>query len=209
MNPCENWPASSSSTINSSSSVVIKSPVDSSICKVSWLNTSTSISSSSSVITLPRCASKNSYIIGEESLWFSSDKAPIMEALSLVVVPSSKRSISISVSLEFSSNSMWIISASVSKKSAVSSISLSPIPPPISCSRRSSPVFSNARKKPDNSNENKSLPCSNCKSKSVLAPVVSSLASFSGPAKIPEENDLNSKLDSTPIWLLVETVFEV
>ena len=64
------------------------------------------------------------------------------------------------------------MSASVSKESVVSSISLSPTPPPISCSRRSSPVFSNARKKPDTSKENKSLPCSNCKSKSTLAPVV-------------------------------------
>ena len=101
---------------------------------------------------------------------------------------------------------MWIISASVSKKSAVSSISLSPTPPPISCSSRSSPVFSNAKKNPASSKVITSWPCSSCKSKSTLAPVVSRRTSFSAPAKIPEENDLNSKLDSTRTWLLVEVV---
>ena len=84
--------------------------------------------SSSSVITLPISASKKSYIIGEETFWSSFDKA---------YKPSSKRSISIPVSLESSSKSIWIISGSVSKKSAVSSISLSPTPPSISISRRS------------------------------------------------------------------------
>ena len=36
LNPCENWPASSSSTINSPFAVTIKSPLYSAICKVSW-----------------------------------------------------------------------------------------------------------------------------------------------------------------------------
>ena len=113
---------------------------------MSELNKLTPIPSSSSVRTLPSCASKNSYIIGAEPWDPSFSKAPIIEELSVVKPSSSKRSISSSVSLESSSKSIWIISASVSKKSAVSSISLSPTPPLISCSRRSSPVFSNARK---------------------------------------------------------------
>ena len=84
----------------------MKSPLYSCISKTSLLKTSTIIIESSSPITLPSCASKKSYIIGEESSLSSLNKAPILEELSLVVEPSSKRSVSSSVSLESSSKSI-------------------------------------------------------------------------------------------------------
>ena len=176
-------PSKSTWIISPTPSRTIKSPVYSCISKTSWLNKLISIPpASSSVIILPSCASAISYIIGAE---------PWDPSFSKAHNPSSKKSISVPVSLESSSKSTWIMSSSVSKESIVSSISLSPTPPLISCSSSSSPVVSNARKKPDTSKENKSLPCSNCKSKSVLPPVVSIFAS-NCPANIPVENPLIS-----------------